>query len=338
MLQMRDFLTKQVKYSGLLSAAGAALSLASILGFAGRYWWVLDLFSHFRVQYFLSISLVTLLLLPVRRFRTSAVFGLFALINLAFILPYYMTSTPAPASGARSLRAVSINLNSANRRFDLFKQFILDTNPDLILLMEFNKAWSKAMEELHTLYPYHASEPSEDNFGIALYSKIPPLRCEAIYIGQAEVPSVVGEFEVAGQRFTLLGTHPLPPISREYSQFRNEQIEAIATYLTSVSGAKMLLGDLNISPWSSYFGSLQSRTGLVDSSLGRGIAPTWPTDRIWLRIPIDFCLVSDEIAIKDSNVGPNIGSDHFPLIVDFIVAPDEAERDHAIDPAAGRSP
>ena len=48
--------------------------------------------------------------------------------------------------------------------------------------------------------------------------------------------------------------------------------------------------------------------------------PTWPTNQIWMRIPIDFCLVSQEFTIMDKRVGVDIGSDHFPLIVDLSLA------------------
>ena len=46
---------------------------------------------------------------------------------------------------------------------------------------------------------------------------------------------------------------------------------------------------------------------------------TWPSGLILLRIPIDYCLVSEGIGVMDVQVGPDIGSDHFPLIVDLLV-------------------
>jgi endonuclease/exonuclease/phosphatase (EEP) superfamily protein YafD len=97
--------------------------------------------------------------------------------------------------------------------------------------------------------------PREDNFGIALYSKLPFTKCNVVELGQAGVPSIVAEFDIQGQTLTVLGTHALPPIDNAYSWFRNNQIEAVATYLVSVAGPKVLLGDLNMTPWSPYFGA-----------------------------------------------------------------------------------
>jgi len=39
-----------------------------------------------------------------------------------------------------------------------------------------------------------------------------------------------------------------------------------------------------------------------------------------LRIPLDNCLVSEEVAVAGRRVGPDIGSDHLPLVVDFALA------------------
>ena len=83
--------SKRVTLLGLCVSAGAVVCAATLLGFAGRLWWFFDLFSHFRVQYLLSLSLVVLLTLLGRRFRASGVFGLFVAANLACILPYYLS-------------------------------------------------------------------------------------------------------------------------------------------------------------------------------------------------------------------------------------------------------
>jgi endonuclease/exonuclease/phosphatase (EEP) superfamily protein YafD len=180
-----------------------------------------------------------------------------------------------------------------------------------------NAGWLKAMEEVHPDYPYRKSESREDNFGIVLYSKVPFTRSETLYLGRAAMPSVTAEIDVEGRKLTIVGTHTLPPIDDVFTDLRNDQLEALAEYLATVSGPKILMGDLNTSPWSYYFGKFLSGSNLEDSFRGRGVRPTWPTHGFLMRIPIDFFLVSEEIVIRDANVGTHIGSDHFPVIVDF---------------------
>jgi endonuclease/exonuclease/phosphatase (EEP) superfamily protein YafD len=311
----------RVSLSGLLIAAGTIIFGATLSGFAGRLSWILDLFAHFQIQYLLSISIVILFLLALKRFKMSAIFAVCFAINLARVLPYYWPVNHATDHSSSSIRAIALNVNTANEQYDLVSKLVLEQKPDIFVLTEVSAAWINAMESLRSTYPHQKCMPREDNFGIALYSKLPFTKCTVVELGQAGVPSIVAEFDIQGQRLTVLGTHALPPIDNAYSWFRDNQIEAVAGYLGSVSGPKILLGDLNMTPWSPYFGSLLSTAKLVDSSRGRGLELTWPTNYIWIgRIPIDFCLVSEEITVTNTKTGANVGSDHFPLIVDFSLA------------------
>ena len=73
-------------------------------------------------------------------------------------------------------------------------------------------------------------------------------------------------------------------------------------------------------PWSQPIRDLADDADLR-SIYGRfGLAGTWPANAWLLRIPLDNCLVSKEIAVAGRRVGPGIGSDHLPLIVDFALA------------------
>jgi endonuclease/exonuclease/phosphatase (EEP) superfamily protein YafD len=308
--------SKQV-FLWLLTAAGVVVSATTIIGFLGRLWWFLELFSHFRVQYLLSLIPITVLLLLGRKFRVALAFGLCAALNLALILPYYIASARARPTKEPPLRVVSINVNTANKRYDLVKQYILETNPDLFLLVEVDSGWLDGMADIEKSYPYRTAEPQDGNFGIALYSKHPCKKCEIVYLGDDHLPSVVGEFEFGGKLFTIVGTHPLPPMNRVYASSRNNQLDAIADYLSGVAGHKMLLGDLNSTPWSYEFRRVAERASLHDSAVGYGLQLTWPTYSYMFRIPIDHCLVSTDINVVNRSVGRHVGSDHFPILIDF---------------------
>ena len=79
----------------------------------------------------------------------------------------------------------------------------------------------------------------------------------------------------------------------------------------------LLCGDLNLTPWSPVFWRFLRRSGLADSSRGFGVQPSWPVGKPWMSVPLDHCLVSPEITILDRRLGPAIGSDHYPVWVDF---------------------
>ncbi|WP_421656253.1 hypothetical protein [Leptothermofonsia sp. ETS-13] len=48
-----------------------------------------------------------------------------------------------------------------------------------------------------------------------------------------------------------------------------------------------------------------------------------PLALFWLiAIPIDHCLISPELTVTGIWTGPNVGSDHLPLITDLAIAAD----------------
>lgn len=75
-----------------------------------------------------------------------------------------------------------------------------------------------------------------------------------------------------------------------------------------------------------------SKTGLKNSRQGFGLLPTWPIKTNYppyakipsfltglLSIPIDHCLISPDIKVAKTRTGPNVGSDHRPLITDLLI-------------------
>jgi endonuclease/exonuclease/phosphatase (EEP) superfamily protein YafD len=92
--------------------------------------------------------------------------------------------------------------------------------------------------------------------------------------------------------------------------------------LVPKKGPVLLLGDLNVTPWNRHFRLLLERTGLRDSSRGRGVQPTWPAGSLLFAIPLDHGLHSPDIAILQRRIGGDVGSDHLPVIIDVaFVAP-----------------
>ena len=112
----------------------------------------------------------------------------------------------------------------------------------------------------------------------------------------------------------------MPPVSADLARDRNEQLATLAEFARQSTHPLLLVGDLNISPWSPHFARLLADSGLRDS--GYGISPSWPVGWLPLQIPIDHALFSAGIHIKYRKTGTDLGSDHYPIIVDFqIVAP-----------------
>src|SRR5262249_6462450 len=96
-------------------------------------------------------------------------------------------------------------------------------------------------------------------------------------------------------------------------------LAALGERARDAGGSRIIIGDLNSTDGSAHFRDLLRVSGLRDSRLGFGRQPSWPTMGFY-RIAIDHALVSDDLAVVDRRPGPNVGSDHFPLILDLAPA------------------
>jgi endonuclease/exonuclease/phosphatase (EEP) superfamily protein YafD len=312
------FISSSIRLWGLLTTAGVVASVATVCGFFGRFSWFLDLFSHFRVQYMLGLIVLGVALFIGHRRQTATVFLMLALVNLLFVLPLYFGKPNRPDKGAPVIRAMLLNVNTRLGDADQVRTVITAANPDILVLEEISARWMSDLAWLTNAYPHARVQPREDNFGIGLFSKLPLAEGSVVYIGDAQVPSILATVSTAHMDLRVIATHPLPPGGREYSRWRNEQMERIPDYVPSHLPV-LLLGDLNLTPWSYYFRRLLARTGLRDSARGFGVQPTWPNFNPLLRIPIDHCLHSADIVIVDRRIGESVSSDHYPLIVDFVI-------------------
>ncbi|HRX71716.1 MAG: endonuclease/exonuclease/phosphatase family protein [Candidatus Competibacteraceae bacterium] len=310
----------RIRLAGLLDAASALACIATLAGLAGQFWWMFDLAAHFRVQYALVLGLGAISALIQRHRRWTVVFAGFTLLNIVLLTPRLLPGAEAVTRNDEPVfRVLLANINSAHRDPAAIHRAITDEHPDFILLLEITPWMLDQLANLADGYPYRVAEPREDNFGIALFSRQPFLKSEIFRWGPAELPSILAEIPVGQHRFTLLGTHPPPPVSAELSQSRNEQLALLTQRVRQARQPLLLLGDLNLSPWSPWFGQLLTDSGLQDSANGRGIQPTWPVSWPPLWIPIDHALFSEGIQIRRRAVGADLGSDHFPIVVEFQV-------------------
>ncbi len=312
------FLRLRVYPWGLLTAAGVVTCAATAFGFLGRFSWFLDLFSHFRVQYLIALSILGVLFLLGCRRRTAALFIAFACINLGMVLPLYFDGQATTPKATPTLRAMLLNVNTRLGDAARVKQLIQEMDPDILVLEEISSQWVLDLQWLANSYSHSRVQPREDNFGIGLFSKLPFAESEIVYIGDAQVPSIVATIDTGRKKLRVIATHPLPPAGAPYSRWRNDQLDRLPDYVRS-SLPLILLGDLNVTPWNYHFRRLLKRTGLIDSSKGRGIQPTWPNYNPLLLIPIDHCLHSSDISVLSKRIGVDVGSDHYPVIVDFAI-------------------
>lgn len=298
-----------------VSLGTMALMVPAMMALAARWSWRCELAAHFRAQYFWGLLLGTVLLIPTRRWRVALVSGSFCAVHAVLLWPFYVPAAAAGASGPK-LRVVSLNIHAANRQHDRVLEFIRTAKPDVVIVLELNGRWDTAFESLSPKLPYRFVRTQEDNFGIGIYSRWPLEEVRLSDLSEL-CPAIRARIEVDGAPVWLVAAHPYPPMSAELSATRNGQLAALGDLVRSLRGAVIVAGDLNTTSWSPAFVDLIARTGLSDSRLGQGIQSSWHSRLPRpMRIPIDHCLVSPGIAVRGREIGPDVGSDHLPVVVD----------------------
>ena len=301
-----------------------AVLLFSTAGYFGRFHKYLELASHFRVQYLLASIVGLSVCLMVRDWGWAIGAAVSAAINLVAIAPWYTgkRSSNNEAAGHR-LKLVFANVYRVNKRREAFVAFALRHQPDIVIAQEVDAVWDKALRPLQEQYPYFEVLPRGGGSGIALFSRLAFERLDIVLPEGEGRPGILVKMNVGGSTVSLLSVHPRAPIRRGHLERRNKMLEAATSYLQSLPAPKICVGDLNTSLWSPYYRSFADQTKLVNVRKGFGLLPSWPTFLFfrWLMIPIDHCLVSDDIRVIQARTGEPIGSDHLPLIVEIEIPP-----------------
>ncbi len=292
----------------------------SLGGYLADYHYGLEQLCHFRFQYGVIAGFFALAFAAVLNWRWTSlsVFGL--LINIGPVAPLYWPEPDLQASAAKpDLRIILANVHTANRNFTDILKWVRTEQPDIFIAQEIDDNWLAQLNMLTDQMPYRLAFPRRDNFGIGLWSRLPFVQDSLVILGSAGVPSILAQIEVDGQKVSLLTMHPLPPVDGKYALLRNEQLQSAAVFLNSLTAPKLLVGDLNVTPFSPYLQRLEQQTDLRQARRGRGLLPTWPTVMPLLMIPIDHYLISPDMRVVDLRTGPNIGSDHLPLLLEATI-------------------
>jgi endonuclease/exonuclease/phosphatase (EEP) superfamily protein YafD len=302
----------------LIMVSTLLLTVAGRLGHLSRY---AELASHFKVQYLTGSTACLLALLFYREPVWAIAAAMGAAMNLAAVAPWYAREkkTSGNRSVRRRVKLILANVNHRNTARGRFIAFARKHTPDVLVVQEVNGVWRESLQALHNLYPFFEELPKGGGAGMALYSRFPLERLTTAFPEGEARPSILARMEIDGLSVLILSIHPRTPVRNDRYKLRNGMLAAAADCLRGLPAPKILIGDLNITPWSPYYRDFVERTKLVNVRKGFGPLPSWPAFLFfkWLMLPLDHCLVSDDIRVADVKTGESISSDHLPLIVEL---------------------
>lgn len=290
-----------------------AIVFALFLSFNGRWHFMFDNLSSFKVHFafaFCAVGVVFLIAREVRWFLLTIV-GLVA--SVSPIVSWYLPPvTDLQFENKHVFHVMSANVSTRNDSPERLVDLIAKERPDILGLIELNPRFAKRFESLNLEFD-HAYEMTDEGFsGMGIYSKVPFANAGAISFGDDFPRAISAIVRIGRQDVELLLFHPVPPITANLAANRNKNLNKVAEYIASSERPIVVLTDLNVALWSSYYREFEESSGLQNARRGFGVASTWPATRVF-GVPIDHVMHSSELSNQGFRVLSSIGSDHLPV-------------------------
>ena len=305
---------------GLGALVVGAVCAAPMVGLDGLLG---ELAASWRPHIALALSISAALALAVRiRILAGLLMALAVALGADVIWTEFVSARATARSdmqdGDAAVRVAFSNVSIRNDDTGEFVAWIRSSDPDVVLATEMSPRHVEQMVKAMTDYPFQILEPREHPFGMVVYSRY-PISGETVteLPGGASPTSgpimVTMDVQTPLRMLHVAGLHVFPPITPRLLAWRNEQLAIAGQILAEIDTPKLVIGDFNATPWSVRLRAFQSENDLFRLNT----PATWP---VWLGfagIPINHAFVSPDLHIMEIKTGPDIGSDHRPLLIDI---------------------
>lgn len=210
------------------------------------------------------------------------------------------------------------NVLTPNEDYHKLLEIVNRRQPDILLTLESDEKWEKALKGLEEEYKYCIKVPQDNLYGMHLYSKLKLEETEIRYLVKDDIPSIHGVVRLEdNSRIRIHCMHPRPPSPSEADTSTNRDAELLmlGRDVREQDDSVLVFGDLNDVAWSRTTRLFQQMSGLMDPRIGRGFFNTFHADYRFFRWPLDHVFHSNDFTLVDIAREKHIGSDHFPMYI-----------------------
>ena len=317
------------------------LLLVNMLPFVSHQHWLFRIWDFGRIQILLLLGV--LFLTSFILFETTSlnlrIIQIVLLLNIGYnfkvLIPYTKLykkkkNSTHSNSNKKTISIISANVYQFNTNYDKFISLVKSKLPDIVLTMESNLNWEKALSSLEQEYPNFHKVALENTYGMHFYSKLKIVSAKTNYFVANDVPSFEIILEtIEKDRITFFGVHPPPPSPTEEanSKERDGELLSVAKEVKKSSYPVIVCGDFNNVAWGNSSILFKKKSNLIDPRIGRGFVSTFHAKYKLLRFPIDLFFHSETIFIKTFTTLGSIDSDHLPLYCEFLIVNESVNND-----------
>ncbi|MDG1895442.1 MAG: endonuclease/exonuclease/phosphatase family protein [Fuerstiella sp.] len=304
----------------------AAIAVVTLLSLFAQDFWLGDLSANLRVQWVVGLIATGFVASVYRRWRWLALH----VLMLAVHLPFFGSLVQQTSSNAMTpaITVTTANVFTSNTDYVAIAGELRSTDADVIAVLELSSGLRKYLANaFRDDYPFSLVDSQDNgNFGIGLYSRHEFESAKLTYFNDESIQSIVAGLTVNGRRCQIVATHALPPIGKGGFSHRNRHLQLLAKEVQSLQKQApgvpvIVMGDLNLTPWSPVFTSFANAAELQRASHAFNCDPTWYRYPVFpFGLVLDHVLATKELTCSSYDVGPDIGSDHRFVTVCLAVA------------------
>lgn len=287
----------------------------SVGGFVSDIHWTLGWYSHPRPQFFVASILIFGWLAWQKMWYWSAVPLTAVLLNGMVLAPFFFGSQPDFANGQQTLSILHLNTNKGEADLEALDKFWAD----IIFLQEVTPELEARLNLELPEYEIAISHPLSTTQGIVmLVNKSSSFETTVRTIRHLPWynyrPLITAKLELDGRRLHLMSLHTSRPHEGHADAFQLLEIDAAAEWSRieqDFGHEVILIGDLNLTPWSKRYKHFLEASRTQDSMVGYGIQNSWAeVVPQWMGLPIDHALVSNGLNVIERQTTSVEGSDH----------------------------
>ena len=282
-----------------------------------RIQWALELAAHWQWVYASAGAVCFILLIFLKRALWSLIPA--CLLSLSFAVQSSALDRSTEEFIADAVLAVgteNINFETVDFR-PLINWLLSDRAPDVVFLQEFTDLAKQALEtpNIAERYPNRVFAPQSDQFGLAILS------CHQLTDVVKIEPSEIREtlrlraiLKFSGNTIVRISAlHPMPPLNASLAQIRDQMLIEESQLLSQSGGLGLISGDFNTTSWARGMFAM-------DAKFRRAGGPTasWPNIYGLSFLPLDHILATRDWQLINSERGPDLGSDHRPVLVRLV--------------------
>lgn len=192
-----------------------------------------------------------------------------------------------------SLRISHISLGNAESDYDSVINYLMKLDADFLSFQELTPDWNSHLtDRLRTRFNHIQTMTRLDQYGMGFFSKLPFHKLDTFYF--QDIPNLCGSVLLSERALcNIISFQVKPPVSQVAFSYIDQHFASVVSYIDSIDGAAVVLGDFHLPPWSTEVQKFKQNGQLKDGR--RDIHPRNIDGSMSLpRIPVEHILYSDD--------------------------------------------